>query len=68
MSKGLEMLNQNGEAKYGKQCSSMSVFDVYGVGSEIESRKTKKRDYPLFLWFNFLMIFFAFFLSRKIEA
>ena len=43
MSKGLEMLNQNGEAKYGKQCSSKSVFDVYGVRSEIESRKTKKK-------------------------
>ena len=44
-SKALETLNQNGEAKYGKQCSSVSEFDVYGVksGLEIESRKTEKK-------------------------
>ena len=55
--------------KYGKQCSPVSEFDVYGVksGLEIQSRKTEKKDYPHFLWFNFLMIFFAFFLS-KIET
>ena len=44
-SKALEILNQNGEAKSGKQCSSVSEFDVYGVksGLEIESRKTEKK-------------------------
>ena len=47
-------------------CLNLMFMESSQVWKYNQGRQ-KKKDYPHFLWFNFLMIFFAFFLS-KIET